>query len=272
MWDCMRFARDPKTNKETSYSMVCVPVFLSVQVIGNLVVLNLFLALLLSSFSADSLSSDDDDAEPNSIQLSQERVERWIAILGRKLRKLTQKRKAILASPPAISPGHDKTPIGENPIKTDSRNGIGISVINDPIKLDSRGDTVIDQRGMDSAISGRTGSRLSRDEIDAETELVNVRPPRATPEHDDSDNDPSSRYTDSDDDSDSDADSTSSSSASETEMTTKEKSNVAPAPDPEIEGSQKEWFFYSNFCALKSAAIISKCCFLIYFTPTCPYQ
>ena len=242
MWDCMRFARDPSTNKETSYSMVCVPVFLSVQVIGNLVVLNLFLALLLSSFSADSLSSDDDDAEPNSIQLSQERVERWIAILGRKLRKLTQKQKAILASPPALSP--EKTPIGDNPIKTDSRNGIGISVINDPIKLDSRGDTVIDQRGIDSAISGRTGSRISRDEIDAETELVNVRPPRATPEHDESDNDSSSKFTDSDDDSDSDADSTSSSSASETEMTTKEKSNVAPAPDPEIEGSQKERYIF----------------------------
>ena len=48
--------------------MVCIPVFLSVQIIGNLVVLNLFLALLLSSFSADNLANDE-DSEPNSIQL-----------------------------------------------------------------------------------------------------------------------------------------------------------------------------------------------------------
>ena len=68
MWDCMRFARDEK-DQETSYSMVCIPVFLSVQVIGNLVVLNLFLALLLSSFSADNLVSEGEDAEPNSIQV-----------------------------------------------------------------------------------------------------------------------------------------------------------------------------------------------------------
>lgn len=230
MWDCMRFARDPKTNKETSYSMVCVPVFLSVQVIGNLVVLNLFLALLLSSFSADNLSSDGDDVEPNSIQLSQERVERWMAILGRKLSKLTQSMKgeAILASPPN-SPTNEKTPIGRttilgdnNQIKTDSRNGIGIAVINDPIKLDSRGDSLLDQRGSD-----QPGTELG--------DVTQIKPPRATPEHDESDNDPS--FTDDSDDVDSDEDS-SSTFSSEAEMP-KEKSNVAPAPDPDLEGSQK---------------------------------
>merc|ERR1712015_382314 len=52
MWDCMVVA-----NK------VCVPFFLATVVIGNLVVLNLFLALLLSSFGASNLSgatSEDD--------------------------------------------------------------------------------------------------------------------------------------------------------------------------------------------------------------------
>ena len=57
---------------------VCLPVFLCVQVVGNLVVLNLFLALLLSSFSADNLSDDDDSGEPNSIALSIQRVQGWI--------------------------------------------------------------------------------------------------------------------------------------------------------------------------------------------------
>ena len=45
MWDCMFVA-----------SKVCVPFFLATVVIGNLVVLNLFLALLLSSFGASNLS------------------------------------------------------------------------------------------------------------------------------------------------------------------------------------------------------------------------
>ena len=53
MWDCMWVA-----------SKVCVPFFLATVVIGNLVVLNLFLALLLSSFGASNLSAaggvDDD--------------------------------------------------------------------------------------------------------------------------------------------------------------------------------------------------------------------
>lgn len=45
MWDCMWVSGWP-----------CIPFFLATVVIGNLVVLNLFLALLLSSFGASNLS------------------------------------------------------------------------------------------------------------------------------------------------------------------------------------------------------------------------
>lgn len=37
-------------------------------------VLNLFLALLLSSFSADNLAATDDDGEPNNLQLAVARI------------------------------------------------------------------------------------------------------------------------------------------------------------------------------------------------------
>uniref|UniRef100_A0A2K6G5N0 Sodium channel protein n=1 Tax=Propithecus coquereli TaxID=379532 RepID=A0A2K6G5N0_PROCO len=47
MWDCM----------EVAGQAMCLTVFMMVMVIGNLVVLNLFLALLLSSFSADNLAA-----------------------------------------------------------------------------------------------------------------------------------------------------------------------------------------------------------------------
>jgi len=217
MWDCMRFARDPKTQKETSYSIVCVPVFLSVQVIGNLVVLNLFLALLLSSFSADNLSSDGDDVEPNSIQLSQERVERWVALIGRKFRNFTQsiKGKAILASPDSATNEQKSAQKTPNQLKTNSRNG-GIAAIStdQPINLtNSRGEGTLDQGNEEAPLA-----------------------PLAAKENDVSDIDTSYSSDASDDDS--DDDDSSSSFSSEAEMP-KEKSNVAPAPDPECEGSQK---------------------------------
>lgn len=42
-------------------------------------VLNLFLALLLSSFSADNLAATDDDGEPNNLQLAVARIKTGIA-------------------------------------------------------------------------------------------------------------------------------------------------------------------------------------------------
>ncbi|CAH1772803.1 unnamed protein product, partial [Owenia fusiformis] len=67
MWDCMIVA-----------GAMCVPFFMLTVILGNLVVLNLFLALLLSSFGADSLQKqDDDDDEPNKIAEAIDRF-KWV--------------------------------------------------------------------------------------------------------------------------------------------------------------------------------------------------
>ncbi|XP_054992141.1 sodium channel protein type 5 subunit alpha isoform X5 [Sorex araneus] len=71
MWDCM----------EVSGQSLCLLVFLLVMVIGNLVVLNLFLALLLSSFSADNLTAPDEDGEMNNLQLALARIQRGLRFL-----------------------------------------------------------------------------------------------------------------------------------------------------------------------------------------------
>uniref|UniRef100_A0A665W600 Sodium channel protein n=1 Tax=Echeneis naucrates TaxID=173247 RepID=A0A665W600_ECHNA len=67
MWDCM----------EVSGQAMCLIVFMMVLVIGNLVVLNLFLALLLSSFSGDSLAAPEDEGE-NNLQIAINRIN-WAA-------------------------------------------------------------------------------------------------------------------------------------------------------------------------------------------------
>ncbi|NWX24747.1 SCN5A protein, partial [Aegotheles bennettii] len=64
MWDCMVVAGQP----------LCLVVFLLVMVLGNLVVLNLFIALLLSSFSADCLQTAEDDREMNNLRIAFARI------------------------------------------------------------------------------------------------------------------------------------------------------------------------------------------------------
>ncbi|XP_053327227.1 sodium channel protein type 2 subunit alpha-like [Spea bombifrons] len=68
MWDCM----------EVAGQAMCLVVFILVMVIGNLVVLNLFLALLLSSFSSDNLCATDDDSEMNNLQIAVGRIHRGV--------------------------------------------------------------------------------------------------------------------------------------------------------------------------------------------------
>ncbi|XP_054602943.2 sodium channel, voltage-gated, type I-like, alpha isoform X2 [Nothobranchius furzeri] len=70
MWDCMEVAGTTK----------CLILYMMVMVIGNLVVLNLFLALLLSSFSADNLAAAEDD-DTNNLQVAIERIRRGIAFI-----------------------------------------------------------------------------------------------------------------------------------------------------------------------------------------------
>uniref|UniRef100_A0A8C6X2E7 Sodium channel protein n=1 Tax=Naja naja TaxID=35670 RepID=A0A8C6X2E7_NAJNA len=81
MWDCM----------EVAGQAMCLTVFMMVMVIGNLVVLNLFLALLLSSFSADNLAATDDDNEMNNLQIAMARIDKGIDFMKRKIREFIQK-------------------------------------------------------------------------------------------------------------------------------------------------------------------------------------
>ncbi|KAJ6660810.1 hypothetical protein lerEdw1_017436 [Lerista edwardsae] len=75
MWDCM----------EVADQTMCLIVFMLVMVIGNLVVLNLFLALLLSSFSSDNLAATDDDNEMNNLQIAVARIQKGIAYIKKKI-------------------------------------------------------------------------------------------------------------------------------------------------------------------------------------------
>ncbi|KAG7255687.1 LOW QUALITY PROTEIN: hypothetical protein CRUP_031628, partial [Coryphaenoides rupestris] len=81
MWDCM----------EVDGQTMCLVVFLLVMVIGNLVVLNLFLALLLSSFSADNLAATDDDSEMNNLQVAVGRIQRGFAFLKAAVRQFLRR-------------------------------------------------------------------------------------------------------------------------------------------------------------------------------------
>ncbi|XP_030199699.1 sodium channel, voltage-gated, type I-like, alpha isoform X1 [Gadus morhua] len=77
MWDCM----------EVAGQRMCLVVFMMVMVIGNLVVLNLFLALLLSSFSADNLAGNDEDSEMNNLQVAIGRIQNGVACTKSFLRR-----------------------------------------------------------------------------------------------------------------------------------------------------------------------------------------
>ncbi|XP_050424464.1 sodium channel protein para-like isoform X4 [Adelges cooleyi] len=66
MWDCL-LVGEP----------TCIPFFLATVVIGNLVVLNLFLALLLSNFGSSNLSVPTADSDTNKITEAFERIGRF---------------------------------------------------------------------------------------------------------------------------------------------------------------------------------------------------
>ncbi|XP_066201105.1 sodium channel protein type 9 subunit alpha [Saccopteryx leptura] len=80
MWDCMEVAGQP----------MCLIVFMLVMVIGNLVVLNLFLALLLSSFSSDNLTVVD-DPDTNNLQVAVARIKKGINYVKQTLREFILK-------------------------------------------------------------------------------------------------------------------------------------------------------------------------------------
>ncbi|XP_042550054.1 sodium channel protein type 9 subunit alpha isoform X9 [Dipodomys spectabilis] len=81
MWDCM----------EVAGQAMCLIVYMMVMVIGNLVVLNLFLALLLSSFSSDNLTAIEEDTDANNLQIAVARIKRGINYVKQTLREFILK-------------------------------------------------------------------------------------------------------------------------------------------------------------------------------------
>uniref|UniRef100_F7AKN1 Sodium channel protein n=1 Tax=Ornithorhynchus anatinus TaxID=9258 RepID=F7AKN1_ORNAN len=72
MWECMLYCENKK---------LCIVVFLMIMVIGNLVVLNLFIALLLSSFSTESLEGGVAEEKATKLQIAFDRIQRgclWV--------------------------------------------------------------------------------------------------------------------------------------------------------------------------------------------------
>ncbi|CAF4986441.1 unnamed protein product, partial [Rotaria sp. Silwood1] len=84
MWVCLECAGWP-----------CVPFFLLTFVIGNLVILNLFLALLLASFGSSVLTEKEDEEE-NKIAEALDRIQRFIDFLIAFILRLFHRKKQIL--------------------------------------------------------------------------------------------------------------------------------------------------------------------------------
>ncbi|KAM9663925.1 sodium channel protein type 9 subunit alpha isoform 1-T1 [Trichechus inunguis] len=90
MWDCM----------EVAGQTMCLIVYMMVMVIGNLVVLNLFLALLLSSFSSDNLTAIEEDTDANNLQIAVARIKKGINYVKQILREFILK---MFSKKPKIS-------------------------------------------------------------------------------------------------------------------------------------------------------------------------
>ncbi|TKS67257.1 Sodium channel protein type 4 subunit alpha [Collichthys lucidus] len=146
MWDCM----------EVSGMTMCIIVYMMVMVIGNLVVLNLFLALLLSSFSADNLAATEDDSDMNNLQIAIGRIHNGIAFVKSMLRSSCS--SACLRKKKKKGKCEDKCldelskPLGPNgvpnhTIKDFSKNGNG-----DVTGVDKTGDKYIVSSKSDDSI------------------------------------------------------------------------------------------------------------------------
>ncbi|XP_075226668.1 sodium voltage-gated channel paralytic [Lycorma delicatula] len=98
MWDCMHVG-----------DVSCIPFFLATVVIGNLVVLNLFLALLLSNFGSSSLSAPTADSETNKIAEAFDRISRFNKWVKRTLLGFVKMLRAKLTNQIADqTPGRDR--------------------------------------------------------------------------------------------------------------------------------------------------------------------
>uniref|UniRef100_F6QCF9 Sodium channel protein n=1 Tax=Ciona intestinalis TaxID=7719 RepID=F6QCF9_CIOIN len=239
MWDCMHYGEE--------ISALCIPMFMLVQVVGNLVVLNLFLALLLSSFSADSFSTDEEEA-PNAIQLSKIRIQKWIVFSratiatwrlsfakscrqGLKLKNVFIFNRRKLREPSAVlsNDGKMKSPgISGSVIQNDM-----VTVYIDPPEKESAGSGDI-KAGFSSEIPGSPKLDNRHDQMNQD----NVKVPIAALESDlenqdtsDNDSDNSSICTNSSTESDVSSGSSSSMSNSEYE---KMQQNIVEEVEPPV--------------------------------------
>ncbi|XP_015185094.1 PREDICTED: sodium channel protein para isoform X1 [Polistes dominula] len=107
MWDCMLVG-----------DVSCIPFFLATVVIGNLVVLNLFLALLLSNFGSSNLSAPTADNDTNKIAEAIDRIARFVKWIKRNFLTLAKLMRAKFTN--QIS---DQAP-GEGPSNSWKEDGI----------------------------------------------------------------------------------------------------------------------------------------------------
>ncbi|XP_059198402.1 sodium channel, voltage-gated, type I-like, alpha [Centropristis striata] len=144
MWDCM----------EVSGTAMCIIVYMMVMVIGNLVVLNLFLALLLSSFSADNLAANEDDVEMNNLQVAIGRIHKGFASVKSMLRRSCSsgcfRRKSK-------GKGEDKSPDEHKPL---GPNGVPNHTIKDFAKNGNGDVTGVDKNGDRYIVSSQSGDSI----------------------------------------------------------------------------------------------------------------
>ena len=131
MWDCMHVSGN-----------VCVPFFLTTVVIGNLVVLNLFLALLLASFGASNLSApSSDSADTKKLQEAFDRFSRGGKWVKNKILQLMKVQNfvivIVLTAFTVIQPAHTSL---LQYIRSKTRNQIGDQTADRPPREDMLAD------------------------------------------------------------------------------------------------------------------------------------
>ncbi|XP_061549017.1 sodium channel, voltage-gated, type I-like, alpha [Phycodurus eques] len=146
MWDCM----------EVAGPTMCIIVYMMVMVIGNLVVLNLFLALLLSSFSADNLAATEDDSDTNNLQIAIARIHNGIAFVKSLLQSTCN--SVCLQSNSQIQ-GEDKSSLEDFP-KGSAPNGIPNHTIKE-LPRNGNGDvTGVDKSGDKYIVCSKTDDSI----------------------------------------------------------------------------------------------------------------
>ncbi|XP_068507626.1 sodium channel, voltage-gated, type I-like, alpha isoform X1 [Syngnathus scovelli] len=146
MWDCM----------EVAGPTMCIIVYMMVMVIGNLVVLNLFLALLLSSFSADNLAATEDDSDTNNLQIAIARIHKGIAFVKSLLQSTCH---SVCMGNNGQTQGEDKSSLDDFH-KTSGPNGVPNHTIKE-LPRNGNGDvTGVDKSGDKYIVCSKTDDSI----------------------------------------------------------------------------------------------------------------